>query len=298
MPGFLSAQSLKARELSEGVLVQEGKDSVLFYVTAVRSMDGKYSRSDYIHPLWGLNGGQLTLDFPEDHPHHRGVFWAWRRIRVGGKYAGDAWVCTDFTWDVKNVEVKNAGDSILTLRVQVLWLSSRIADDKGNPVPFVAEDLAVHVHKRKLHYRIIDISIGLKALKNDVEIAGYDNESELSGFSIRMKTPEDLVFLSTEGRLKPRWPAMKAGPWVDISGSLEPGGKRSGVTIMTSKYNPPPENTWNLRQENSMQNVVFPGKTLYLIPMDRQILLRYRLVIHDDHWDVKKIDPLYESFSP
>jgi hypothetical protein len=38
-------------------------------------------RSDYIHPLYGLNGEMLTNDWPDaDHPHHRGIFWAWLEV--------------------------------------------------------------------------------------------------------------------------------------------------------------------------------------------------------------------------
>ena len=34
------------------------------------------ARSDYIHPLYGLDGEELTLDWSGDHPHHRGIYWA------------------------------------------------------------------------------------------------------------------------------------------------------------------------------------------------------------------------------
>ena len=39
------------------------------------------ARSSYIHPLYGLDGEMLTDDFPKDHYHHRGLFWAWPRVR-------------------------------------------------------------------------------------------------------------------------------------------------------------------------------------------------------------------------
>lgn len=37
-------------------------------------------RSDYIHPLYGLNGEVLTRDWSVDHPHHRGIYWAWPEV--------------------------------------------------------------------------------------------------------------------------------------------------------------------------------------------------------------------------
>ena len=41
-------------------------------------------RSDYIHPLFGLQGETLTRDWPIDgEPHHRGIWWAWPEVRYG-----------------------------------------------------------------------------------------------------------------------------------------------------------------------------------------------------------------------
>ena len=36
-------------------------------------------RSTYLHPVYALPDGTpcVTDDFNKDHPHHRGIFWAW-----------------------------------------------------------------------------------------------------------------------------------------------------------------------------------------------------------------------------
>ena len=49
----------------------------------VPAKDARRSRGCYIHPLWGLNGEVLTDDFPADHYHHHGVFWAWPHVEIG-----------------------------------------------------------------------------------------------------------------------------------------------------------------------------------------------------------------------
>ncbi len=41
------------------------------------------ARSDYIHPLYGLDGEVLTRDWSIDHPHHRGIYWAWPEVDFG-----------------------------------------------------------------------------------------------------------------------------------------------------------------------------------------------------------------------
>ena len=53
--------------------------------------DPRRRRSCYLHPIWGLDGEVLTDDFPKDHYHHHGAFWAWPHVTVDGKEY-DLWV--------------------------------------------------------------------------------------------------------------------------------------------------------------------------------------------------------------
>ena len=43
------------------------------------------TRCCYLHPVYAPNGVILTDDFPEDHPHHRGINWTWPVVTVDGK---------------------------------------------------------------------------------------------------------------------------------------------------------------------------------------------------------------------
>src|SRR5688572_12908260 len=42
-----------------------------------------FTRGAYIHPLHAPNGAVVTDDFAPDHPHQRGVFFAWTKTEVG-----------------------------------------------------------------------------------------------------------------------------------------------------------------------------------------------------------------------
>lgn len=44
-------------------------------------------RSDYIHPLFGLDSEILTKDWSLEHPHHRGIYWAWPEVDWRGQRA-------------------------------------------------------------------------------------------------------------------------------------------------------------------------------------------------------------------
>jgi len=67
----------------DGVRLEEGGRPVLFYRSRPEPEREPW-RVHYVHPLHSVGGAILTEDAPADHVHHRGVFWAWRRILVDG----------------------------------------------------------------------------------------------------------------------------------------------------------------------------------------------------------------------
>lgn len=93
-----TAGELKISHNADGVLITEDGSTVLLYQLTPKSIDGKFTRSNYIHPLFDLNDEVITEDFPKDHLHHRGVFWAWHQVWVGDKKTGDPWLCKNFEW--------------------------------------------------------------------------------------------------------------------------------------------------------------------------------------------------------
>jgi hypothetical protein len=103
--GAATLNPIKITESDQGFSITDGEKQVLFYQRKHKSIDGKYTRANYIHPLYGLDGEILTEDFPADHPHHRGVFWAWHQVWLGDKKLGDSWAAQDFFWDVYDAEI-------------------------------------------------------------------------------------------------------------------------------------------------------------------------------------------------
>ena len=290
-----SAQSLTAKTTDAGLLVKEGKDSVLFYQQKTNSLDGAYPRADYIHPLYGLDGAVLTEDFPEDHLHHRGIFWAWHQVLIGDKPIGDAWECKNFVWDVQSVEHRQKDDGVLVLEAQTFWQSPVWTDANGKQEPFVSEETILTIHPKANRYRVIDIEISLLALVPELKIGGSEDEKGYGGFSVRMKLPEDIQFTSTAGRVTPTTNAVSAGPWMAISGSLAADGGKAGVVIMEHPNNPRPKDQWILREARSMQNPVYPGRNPVAVSDQEPTVLRYRLVVYQGDLSEEEIDGLYEE---
>jgi hypothetical protein len=254
-------------ESEEGFLATEGEKRVLFYQRRPSSLGGKYSRADYVHPLYGLDGEILTEDFPGDHLHHRGIFWAWHQVWVGEKRMGDAWSIEDFSWDVQEAKVLEADSQSRALEVEVLWKSPNWTDADGWQKPFVKETTTIRVHGCEDDVRKIDFEIGLLALEDGVRIGGAENEKAYGGFSARIRLPEGVRFRGPRGQVQPRRTPIEAGPWLDFSGPFGDKGRVSGLAILCHKSSPGYPQRWVLRRRGSMQNPVYPGR--HPVPLSR-----------------------------
>ena len=58
------AQHFTTIKSGEGIEILENGKKVLFYQVRPKSVDGKYERAGYVHPLYSLNEKILTDDMP------------------------------------------------------------------------------------------------------------------------------------------------------------------------------------------------------------------------------------------
>ncbi len=295
MTGNVFAQKITSTKTAEGILVKEGMEDILFYQMKTKSHDGQYPRANYIHPLHGIDGVVLTEDFPEDHLHQRGIFWAWHQLNIGDQRIGDGWECKDFSWDVHLAGESNGKGKSHKLMMESFWKSPLWANDSGVQVPFLVEKSNITIYPEKKNYRVIDFEISLLALIKDLTIGGSEDSKGYGGFSVRMRMPEDVQFKSANGNIEPTNDPLQAGQWVDVSGSLSNKGTKAGIVMMNHINNPLQEAGWILRKRGSMQNPVFPGAEPFGISTTEPTVLKYRLVIYGDDLSPKKIQKIYNQ---
>ena len=261
----------------QGSLVFEGERPVLFFQSAPRALDGRYTRAGYVHPLYGLDGRVLTHDFPEDHLHHRGIFWAWHQLWVGDEKAGDPWLTKDFLTDVENVRVLR-GPLFSFLEVSARWTSPLQKDEAGELVPLVRERVRIQVFRSTPDSQVIDFHIQLRALVDGIRIGGSENPRGYSGFTVRVQASQDGRIHDLSG-IQGGDRVGESSPWADYSGSFGQGGMVSGVGMLTHPSYPEFPPRWLLRHYG-MQNVAFPGRHPVDLPRGQALDLHHRLVIH------------------
>lgn len=295
----VNAQKINVNIQSDAAYFTENKDSILSYQIAEKSLNGRYSRCNYIHPLFGLDGQVLTEDFPEDHLHHRGVFWAWHQLYIGDKQMGDSWELKDFSYTIASVKEIKDGGNAKGIQTEVFWKSNLWVDAKGAEKAMVKEVTTIKVYPADKTFRQIDISISLLALEPNMRIGGSENIKGYGGFSTRMRLPEAIVFMGSSGQLKPQKTPVQSDYWMDFSGAMGINGTQGGLSILCHPENPSPSNQWILRAKNSMQNAVypFPGATPVPLSQTTPTLLRYRLIVHNGHFNRDALKSNYTAYS-
>ena len=276
-------QRWEVDEDDNGILLSENGKKVLFYQKAPKSWQGKSERCNYIHPLYGLNEQILTQDFPgdthTDHLHQRGVYWAWHQIYIGTKRIGDAWINEDFEWDVTWTNVQKHRDSCV-IAASVLWKSPLWLDKQGEKKAFAREDISFKVHPAEDNFRVLDFSIQITALEDSLFIGGSEDDKGYGGFSIRLDPGSGLEFESVNGEVEPQRTALDAGPWMNIIGNWDESVPDEGVIMISHPDNPGHPQPWIIRKENSMQNAMYPGRSPVMIPLDKPLHLKYRVIVY------------------
>lgn len=289
-------QGLKFIDSKEGVLLMEGVDSIFFYQSETKSIRGEYPRANYIHPFYGLHGEILTEDFPDDHLHQRGIYWAWHQLWVNDYRVGDPWSCTGITWDVERIE-KKISECKAILDIRLFWIGDIPVDGENIPTKLVEENTRIAYYSSGDNSKRLEIDIKLTALVENLKIGGSEDNKGYSGFSARIVLPEDIIFISKKGNVEPEETAVEAGNWVDMQGTFDRnGGNKSGITIMFDPKYLNPFHGWILRREGSMQNPAFPGREPILLEKDNPFRMRYKILVHSLDWSLKMIDKDFRKF--
>ena len=270
------SQNFKASQSIEGIEISERGKKVLFYQQRPKSLDGKYARGGYVHPLYSLSENILTEDFPEDHPYHHGIFWAWHQILANEKSIADGWVYDNIFWKPGKMKVKTKR-KYATIHSEMVW-SSKLEGNK--PTDIIKEATTITIHKSTEKYRVIDFDIRISTLVDSLKLGGSDDPKGYGGSFLRLKLPTDILFVSNDSIVTPQETAVAVGPWMDFTGSFDGSSMgKTGVAVFCDQpltLNQP----WILRREKSMQNVPYPGRTPILLSKEGW-RLKYRMVIHN-----------------
>jgi hypothetical protein len=226
------------------------------------------ARSDYIHPLFGLDGEVLTRDWSIDHPHHRGIYWAWPEVGFG-KERGDLHALQKvFARPTGKVRTES-GPVFAEIEAENLWLW----EDRE---PIVREQAIIRAYRATAQGRVVDLAFRFVALKDGVTIARRGME-HYGGLNVRMATPasQEVTAHTDSPNAVPR------RAWSDLSGVFSGAGAPSGLTVLQCQANPDYPGDWVQYPNLSWCQPTFPAAgTRYPLLRDQPLVLRFRLFVH------------------
>ena len=230
-------------------------------------------RSCYLHPVYAPHGTILTDDFNRDHPHHRGIFWAWEVVTVNGK-TDDVWTVKGFKQKFVRWIVRETDGPLARLAVENGWYDG---DQK-----FVKEEVEILTHRATATQRVLDFTLRFEALEQPVVIVGTpDSQKGYGGFAFRT-APRDggaaQTIIRTDTGISAKDGVLSRHPWAEIAGSFK--GTEAGVRIEDNPSNPGyPTNGWLMRHSFALLNVSYPGLEPVTLQPGKPLVLKYRVIL-------------------
>lgn len=276
---------LNDRELE----LREGDRPVFVYNFGVQcpsNVPPQYARSSYVHPLYGPDGEVLTDDFPADHYHHRGIFWAWPHVRSGQAEA-DLWSLKGIRHQFERWLCQETRRGKALLGVQNSW---RLGERK-----VLEEQVWFRVWPATAQGRTMDVELILQPVDLPLTLRGAEGKS-YGGLTVRFAPRTGEAAITVPGGRSTNDLLMARLPWADYSARFGTQWSPSGITVMVAPQHPdfPPE--WMTRHYGALC-VGWPGVQARTLPPGERVRLRYRLWMHRGAPDAETVRAEYNRFA-
>lgn len=261
-------------------ITENGQPVVTYHygwVMAPEGVDFRFYRTGYIHPLYGLGGEVLTQDFPDDHFHHRGLFWGWPDTQWKGRRV-DTWGLDGARQATVSCTPGEANAERASFSGENFWVF-----DEGYEYPIASECYTVTVHAATELGRALDVALTWKNLTDaPIYIRGaVTDDKGYGGFNFRPdKTRVPMHFTSALGPHAEDTFDVPS-PWADVSYAVAPGSEtQSGVAIFQHPDNPGYPYDWWLLRHYGFLGHSWPGNAPYTLKPGAEVTAKYRLYIH------------------
>ncbi len=257
------------------------------------SLDDRYRRGGYIHPVYTPGGSIVTNHLNEvQHPHHSGIWSAWTSTRYQDR-SPDFWNIHNNTGRVDHYGgLIQAWEGSVTAGFKAM--NQFIDLSAEEPVSVLLEEWVVRSYISTDEYHIFDLVVTQSVRPSDPLILP---EYRYGGVGFRghadWDDPENCIFLTSEG-LGRDGHATRVN-WTHIGGLSD--GKLAGITIMGHPSNfrhpqpvriHPDEPFFNYAPQQLGEFTIEPGSPYKA---------RYRYIVYDGEPDPAKLDRIWADFA-
>ncbi|HEU0010027.1 MAG TPA: PmoA family protein [Verrucomicrobiae bacterium] len=255
-----------------------------------------FRRGAYLHPIRTLSGKVITDDFPPNHIHHHGIWWAWTNTEFDGRKP-DFWNMGDGKGRVDFVTLERHWSG----PVHAGFSSRHRFVDLTGPkqVEVLTETWTVTAYAQADSQRrwwLFDlVSEQRCATTNTLKLP----ENLYGGLGLRgswaWNGATNMNFLTSEGETDRVKGNKQRGRWCDMWGLLD--GEPAGIAVLCHPSNfrfpqpmrlHPTEPFFNFAPQQAGDMAIKPGETY---------VSRYRFIVHDGEMTKSEIDRLWNDYA-
>ncbi|HKP86909.1 MAG TPA: PmoA family protein [Blastocatellia bacterium] len=254
-----------------------------------------FRRGGYIHPVYTPSGLAVTDDYPPDHYHHHGIWFAWTKTEFEGRHP-DFWNMGDGTGKVEFVAL----DDVWSGAVHGGFKSRQRFIDLGGAKPATALNeewkvIVYNVGRGAKPYAMFDlVSTHQCATASPLVLPEY----RYGGVGFRghrqWLDKDNCFFLTSEGKDRNNGHGTRA-KWCHIGGRVD--GRLAGIAVL--------DHPGNFRAPQPMR--INPDQPFFCyapsqmgqweITPGKPYVSRYRFIVADGGPDKAELDRLWNDYA-
>lgn len=255
-----------------------------------------FKRGGYLHPVRTPSGRIVTDDYPSDHYHHHGIWFAWTRTTFQGRHP-DFWNVNDGTGrvDFTGLDETWSGPVHAGLRARHHYT------DMSAPAPTIAlrEEWVTRVfaagHGAAQPYVLFDVDLSQTTATDDPLVL---EEYRYGGIGVRgSKESRDLdnaFFLTSEGKGRKDGDTSR-GRWCHLGSRVQ--GELAGLAILGHPSNLRAPEPMRLNPTDPFFCFAPPQLGRFEIRPGAPHVARYRFVVADGAPDPKLLDRVWNDYA-
>ncbi len=275
--------------------------SVFTFVTTPAGLPDKnikpvFLRGGYIHPVFTPSGRLVTDDYPSDHYHHHGIWFAWTKTEFEGAHP-DFWNVGDGTGRVEFEAV----DGVSNGAVYAGFKSRQryVALTGAAPKVALNEQWDVRVYDvgrwANKPYFVFDIVATQQCASNSPLIL---EEYRYGGMGVRghrnWQDKSKVSFLTSEGKGRLDGNATRAR-WVHMSGLVD--NETVGIAVLDHPNNFRSPQPLRMHPDDPYFNYAPSQLGRFEIKPGQKFVMRYRYIVADGPPDKAELDRLWTDYA-
>lgn len=300
-PGRNGGNQISARKEKDGVKLSSNGRVLMNYQMEPGALPRDhikpaFLRGGYLHPILTPSGKLVTDDYPANHIHHHGVWWAWTKTKFADREP-DFWNMGDGKGRVEFASLDDTWNGSVHGGFRAQHRFVDLTAPKPTTVLNESWEVAVYAaFKREDAYWMFDlVSQQQCATDTPLKLPDY----RYGGVGVRgnwaWNGKDKTYFLTSEGETDRDKGNATRGRWCDMGGEVD--GARVGIAILCHPENfrapqpmrlHPTEPFFNFAPQQAGDMEIKPGQ---------RYISRYRFVVHDGPPDRAELDRLWNDYA-